>query len=414
MASYCIGDLHGRYDLFLSILDKLHFDESKDILYVLGDVIDRNYGGIKILAHMMTNQSAYKFVVGNHEDKFLSEYEDIYYPIVQNDSLREELIPIYENLTKAYLDISNKVLEIVKQFNSSQEEQKGILAWMEEDIVISVWMSKHYKRKKLIPQLAQLFINIHYDIELITKINLFLITSFTNYENKEFKRELLKLSFHEIENLVQYISKSNHKVDLECNGNKFLLIHAISLLKREELEKDTHYVFGHEPIASIHRRTCHILNFDYREILSYKDNSNRYFFNLDMSNNAVAALRLDDFEEFYAMISKRESSESRIPPVTSVEERKVGMYYVEYYNRTKYSILTFDNYCMEYLIETHPRKNEISIIAMDEVYMSHLYSIERVVVPVDCGVLTEDEIVKIAKERMKTKDRLERKSWFAI
>ena len=53
MAVYCIGDLHGRYDLFTQLLKKIEFNPCEDKLYLLGDVIDRAYGGIKILDYIM-------------------------------------------------------------------------------------------------------------------------------------------------------------------------------------------------------------------------------------------------------------------------------------------------------------------------------------------------------------------------
>lgn len=62
---YAISDLHGCYDKYLRILEKIQFCEN-DTLYVLGDVIDRGNGGIKILLDMMARQNI-KFIIGNHE-----------------------------------------------------------------------------------------------------------------------------------------------------------------------------------------------------------------------------------------------------------------------------------------------------------------------------------------------------------
>ena len=43
--TYVISDLHGRYDLYLEMLERIQFSP-EDTLYILGDVADRNKGGI--------------------------------------------------------------------------------------------------------------------------------------------------------------------------------------------------------------------------------------------------------------------------------------------------------------------------------------------------------------------------------
>ncbi len=45
---YVLSDIHGRDDRFNSILKQIHL-RSSDHLYILGDVIDRNDGGIRLL-----------------------------------------------------------------------------------------------------------------------------------------------------------------------------------------------------------------------------------------------------------------------------------------------------------------------------------------------------------------------------
>lgn len=62
---YVMSDLHGEYDKYKAMLDKIHFS-SKDTLYVLGDVIDRGNQGIKILKDMMMRDNVHP-ILGNHE-----------------------------------------------------------------------------------------------------------------------------------------------------------------------------------------------------------------------------------------------------------------------------------------------------------------------------------------------------------
>ena len=40
MATYVISDIHGQYDMFMELLEKIPLKDS-DTLYILGDVVDR-------------------------------------------------------------------------------------------------------------------------------------------------------------------------------------------------------------------------------------------------------------------------------------------------------------------------------------------------------------------------------------
>ena len=50
--TYVMSDLHGRYDKYVQMLEKIGFGDG-DTLYILGDVIDRGPDGIRILLDMM-------------------------------------------------------------------------------------------------------------------------------------------------------------------------------------------------------------------------------------------------------------------------------------------------------------------------------------------------------------------------
>jgi serine/threonine protein phosphatase 1 len=62
---YVLSDIHGNERRFASILDQIRLDEN-DTLYVLGDVIDRHRGGLRILRRLMSMPNA-KLILGNHE-----------------------------------------------------------------------------------------------------------------------------------------------------------------------------------------------------------------------------------------------------------------------------------------------------------------------------------------------------------
>ena len=49
---YCMSDIHGEIDRFHEMLQLIQFSE-EDILYILGDVIDRKPSGVDILREIM-------------------------------------------------------------------------------------------------------------------------------------------------------------------------------------------------------------------------------------------------------------------------------------------------------------------------------------------------------------------------
>lgn len=69
MNVYVISDIHGEYDLFMKMLEKISFSKD-DLLIILGDVVDRGKDSIKILEYIM-NKSNIEFILGNHEKMFL-------------------------------------------------------------------------------------------------------------------------------------------------------------------------------------------------------------------------------------------------------------------------------------------------------------------------------------------------------
>ena len=38
---FVVGDIHGRYDTFINLLEEINYDETTDMIYSVGDLIDR-------------------------------------------------------------------------------------------------------------------------------------------------------------------------------------------------------------------------------------------------------------------------------------------------------------------------------------------------------------------------------------
>lgn len=65
MATYLMSDIHGNYDKYIRALEVIEFTDT-DVLYVLGDVIDRGTNSLKILMDMMMRINIVP-ILGNHE-----------------------------------------------------------------------------------------------------------------------------------------------------------------------------------------------------------------------------------------------------------------------------------------------------------------------------------------------------------
>lgn len=74
MAKYVISDIHGMYDKFIEMLDKIKFSED-DTLYILGDIIDRGKDSMKVYKHIIKNPNIIA-LKGNHELMFQEFYEN--------------------------------------------------------------------------------------------------------------------------------------------------------------------------------------------------------------------------------------------------------------------------------------------------------------------------------------------------
>jgi len=87
--TYVLSDIHGHADRFDSVMKQIKL-KPQDTLYVLGDVIDRNSDGIRILRKLMAMPNV-KMLLGNHEYMML---DALYYHV---DELSEPWDPYGPN-----------------------------------------------------------------------------------------------------------------------------------------------------------------------------------------------------------------------------------------------------------------------------------------------------------------------------
>ena len=86
---YCISDIHGYYDLFCRLLDKIKFGGG-DKLYVLGDMIDKGPDSVR-LAKLLFSMPNVCCIAGNHEYDFLKYYRALMRQTEDYDRVLQEL-----------------------------------------------------------------------------------------------------------------------------------------------------------------------------------------------------------------------------------------------------------------------------------------------------------------------------------
>lgn len=80
---YAIADIHGEYEKYIAMLEKIGFSND-DMLYILGDVLDRGPEPIRILQDMAVRANVFP-ILGNHEAMAISVLRRLMVEITQEN-----------------------------------------------------------------------------------------------------------------------------------------------------------------------------------------------------------------------------------------------------------------------------------------------------------------------------------------
>lgn len=125
---YVMSDIHGEYEKYLYMLEKIQFSE-KDVLFVLGDMVDRGQKPLSVVRDMMTRSNVFP-IMGNHD--FLAWY------------LLEKLSPEMETLNFDSLTV---------------EDINDVLLWLQdggETTIVQYQMLNPQERGEVLEFLSEL------------------------------------------------------------------------------------------------------------------------------------------------------------------------------------------------------------------------------------------------------------------
>lgn len=77
MAIYLVGDIQGCYNELQALLAQVAFDQTKDQLYVAGDIVARGPDSLAALRYIKSLKHAAKIVLGNHDLHLLAIHAGI-------------------------------------------------------------------------------------------------------------------------------------------------------------------------------------------------------------------------------------------------------------------------------------------------------------------------------------------------
>ena len=135
---YIISDIHGCYDEYMELLEKIHLSE-EDELYILGDAMDRGPEPIKVLQDIMLRPNGI-YIIGNHDFIMLSIMKKLAVEVTEDNYENHLSVEdLYDHA--CWMQDGGEVTS--RQFAAlPREEQQDILEYLEEASVYEVLEDK--------------------------------------------------------------------------------------------------------------------------------------------------------------------------------------------------------------------------------------------------------------------------------
>lgn len=115
MTSYVIGDIQGCYDALQRLLAKIRFSPDKDVLWFVGDLVNRGPDSLKVIQFVQSLKENAITVLGNHDLHMLAVLTDLEKPRpkdtldeIFNSSHKSQIIDWIRQQALMHVDNDNK------------------------------------------------------------------------------------------------------------------------------------------------------------------------------------------------------------------------------------------------------------------------------------------------------------------
>ena len=163
MATYAVGDIQGCYEPLSQLLDAVNFDQSKDTLLCVGDLVNRGPDSLKTLRLLKSLNNQCISVLGNHDIHLLS----MIYGIRQHRP-SDTLLPVLDapDLDEISHWLRHRPLLVVNEKRKTVLCHAGVYPW---------W--NLHQAQELAREVERIFSNEKKCIRLLNKI-------YSNYPSK--------------------------------------------------------------------------------------------------------------------------------------------------------------------------------------------------------------------------------------
>lgn len=133
MSTYVMSDLHGNYESYKNMLRKINFSD-EDMLYILGDILDRGPNPIKIILDII-NRFNVEVIAGNHCVMAMECFKFLMQEITEDsiDDIEDCMITNFinwqmngatttiEEFHKCNRETQEEIIEFIADFNLYEE-----------------------------------------------------------------------------------------------------------------------------------------------------------------------------------------------------------------------------------------------------------------------------------------------------
>ncbi len=72
--NWVIGDIQGCYKNFSRLLKEIEFHPDRDILWLVGDLVNRGRYSLEVLEYLLEIKGSVRAVLGNHDISLIATY----------------------------------------------------------------------------------------------------------------------------------------------------------------------------------------------------------------------------------------------------------------------------------------------------------------------------------------------------